>query len=350
MKFSDLANISQIEIAPREDNVGDWEQVLNQTNYVKIENSRSWIDYQNLFLASANEKYLDLSHVIYQNKRPVGLWSFGVNLDSRQLTTCGLKLEPPVFIDGISQKSRNKLASQCLSNLTNLSNELGCMSVRAVDYPEADGSIGFWMNTTRKSSSIVSVSYQMYSDTTLDLPQLLSKFRDTTRHSINKALQSWDAEVFDGQNPDLSKVWTEFKMLHIRESGRQTRSDETWEIQEQSIKNDDGFFIGLFDENRILVGGGYFMKTRSEVLYAVAAYNRDLFNQSIGHAVQYLALSETIRQGIPRYRVGELRYENEIPKPTDKELSISKFKQQFSTQIRPIYNFEIQICNLELNG
>ena len=45
-------------------------------------------------------------------------------------------------------------------------------------------------------------------------------------------------------------------------SGRKTRSDSTWEIQKDNLKNADSVFIYLTDSNSTLVGGAYFDMTK----------------------------------------------------------------------------------------
>ncbi len=86
-----------------------------------------------------------------------------------------------------------------------------------------------------------------------------------------------------------------------------------------------------------MVGGGFFSTSRDEGQYSVGAYDRSLFDKPLGHVVQYRAIEEMRGRGIRWYKLGARPYLSDIPIPTDKEMSISDFKQGFASHIFPRY-------------
>jgi len=74
-----------------------------------------------------------------------------------------------------------------------------------------------------------------------------------------------------------------------------------------------------------------FICSRDEGVYAVAAYDRALFDKPLGHVVQFRAIQEMKRRECRWYFIGRRFYPGEQPVPSNKELSISYFKEGFST-------------------
>ena len=84
----------------------------------------------------------------------------------------------------------------------------------------------------------------------------------------------------------------EFCLLHEDVSGKKTRSTESWSFQKNAILNSEAFLICLRDDENKLIGAGYFSYTLDQGVYAIAAYDRELFQKPLGHAVQYAAIKE----------------------------------------------------------
>ena len=66
--------------------------------------------------------------------------------------------------------------------------------------------------------------------------------RKSYKSPINKGIKKQSFLLIDASNLDRKK----FKLiqeLHLKISGRKTRSDRTWDLQYDSIKNDNGFAL-----------------------------------------------------------------------------------------------------------
>ena len=150
--------------------------------------------------------------------------------------------------------------------------------------------------------------------------------------AIASGSKNWSVEILDTEN---QQIWNSFKNLHLKISGRKTRSDETWDIHLDNIKQQQGFLIYLLNASGEMDGAGFFNFSQNEGLYAVAAYDRNLFDKPLGHIVQYRAIQELKKRGIVWYKLGHRPYQTDQPTPTDKEVSIAEFKEGFASNIFP---------------
>lgn len=98
-----------------------------------------------------------------------------------------------------------------------------------------------------------------------------------------------------------------------------------------------------------LIGAAFYEFSRDEAVYSVAAYRRDLFDQPVSHAVHNRAIQHMQELGLKWYHIGMRAYSGDMIKPTDKELSISYFKEGLATHAFfrmildvPVYGFPVK--------
>ena len=128
-------------------------------------------------------------------------------------------------------------------------------------------------------------------------------------------------------------------------SGRITRNNLTWDKQYQMIKLGQAFLITLHGtKDGKLVGCGFFQHTKDEGMYAVAAYDRTLFNKPLGHVVQQAAIEHMKTLGLKWYKLGDRLYANNSISASKKEIDISIFKEGFSTNMMP--RFELKLSTV----
>ena len=118
-------------------------------------------------------------------------------------------------------------------------------------------------------------------------------------------------------------------------AGRETRSIETWNLQKEAVIHKDDFVILLFDSYEKLIGASLYTTTGTEGSYAVAAYDRSLFDQPVGHISQWLAILHMKELGIKWYHVGTRFYEKDWNAPSEKEVAIGHFKEGWATNLFP---------------
>ena len=100
------------------------------------------------------------------------------------------------------------------------------------------------------------------------------------------------------------------------------------------IFSGEAFLVTLRSlSDNTLVGAGLFTYTKDEGTYSVGVYDRRLFEKPLGHAVQQLAIERLKKKGVRWYLLGERHYRQSHYGPSDKEVSITEFKQGFSSHL-----------------
>lgn len=312
----------------------EWHQVFHKLPYSLLEYSNSNIIYQNAYHHELYDLWLDASIIIYWNNTPVALWPLHLSKQNSEIkiSSSGGLLLAPVFISDINEKSEKKIVKACYEALVKICNKFEIPKVvTAQSYMEKLGYTE-WQSQLLRSDAAFSVRHELYIDLSRPIDQIKSNFRKSYKGLISAGQKLWQIECLDGEN---HAVWQEFQNLHLEVAGRKTRSQQSWDIQEQSIIEQSAFLVYLRDKDNRMVGGGLFSVTPTEGVYSVAAYDRNLFDKPLGHVVQYRAIEELQKLNLRWYRLGNLSTIHDDPAPTDKEINISKFKQGFATHCFP---------------
>ena len=172
----------------------------------------------------------------------------------------------------------------------------------------------------------------------------LTRGEDELRKSLRKSylsLINWGIRNLKIEIHTKGKVtwetFLEFRRLHIREAGRETRSLATWEKQYESVCSDEAFCItGSLDGQ--LVSAGYFIIDGYHCYYGSSASRRDLFHKPLFHSLMWKALLEAKARGARSFETGEMYPYNITNRPehiSTKQIQIAKFKAGFGGDLRP---------------
>ena len=180
-------------------------------------------------------------------------------------------------------------------------------------------------------------------DLSISSETLKSNVRKSYGSLINYGLKELDPKIIDSKTIEW-KMFEEFKALHLREAGRETRSNESWIRQYEAVKNDNAFLV-LGYSNAELVSAGFFQTWRSNCYYGSSASRRDLFEKPIFHGLMWTAITHAKAIGCRWLDTGDQVYPNQpfTKKPSDKELGISNFKSGFGGKVRCCIDFSIDM-------
>ena len=344
--FRQLLQASELDASLRADAPERWQQVWSALEYQSVACDAAMLDYQHAYFRGAGWQIHDLSLVLQVDGKPCGLWplSLGGPGDERRLTSAGAAIQAPVFVDGLSPRTVKKICTRLRQLIARLVDSDGCPLplLEQAAQPGAGG-LGMteWHQQLIAAGATTLVRHDLYADLRPALADIRASFRKSFRPLINVGLRNWQVSVLAQAGIDVA-VWNEFKQLHVTVAGRSTRSDETWARQFDMIAAGVAFLVALRDPaDQRLVGAGFFQHSRDEGLYAVGAYDRSLFDKPLGHVVQQLAIETLKTQGVSWYRVGERHLAQDLPRPSDKELSIAAFKQGFASHMFCRYQFQL---------
>jgi len=311
-----------------------WDTELQKLDIIPVCYDGDFIEYQRNYYLSLSFVEVTPLRFIYQltNKSqlfwPVLLLRSADN--NYSLETFGGGVCSPVAIQGLQQSVRSKAESEMYAVLGKLMQLYSIKTVTVITSRRTNH-LGKWYQKVAEESSSAILSHNMYVALDWSMADIFANFRKSYKNLVNKAKNLWTSEVLSGEFEKA--IFEKYKLLHIETSGRQTRSDESWDLQYQMILDKKAFLVVLFDSNQELIGGGYFNYTRDEVFYSVGVYKRELFDQPLGHLVQFLAISFMKELGIRQYFLGRRHYKSDIPSPEEKLLNISGFKHGFATHL-----------------
>ena len=323
-----------------------WNHFLDQSSYVPFQYSFEHAKYQFAYSADRCDEWLDLSCVIYQGGVDIGIWPL---LAIRKNTTWKIESQTsevltPLFRRGLSEKQKKKCVLSCFQWLGQICSTLGISSYTASVLLNSVESVS-WQRKVFDLGSKQRLRHQLYVDLDQDLATLRSGFRRRYKSLINEGLRLWSATLVTG---DSESVFPEFQAFHKRISGRVTRSDLTWQLQQRAVEAREAFLVLLRNpQSNALVGAGLFHYTRDEAIYAVGVYDRELFDMPIGHVVQFKAIEYMKSLGLKTYFVGRRPYLMDDPTPTQKELQIGEFKEGFANRFSA--SVEVEVLTPEMS-
>lgn len=316
-------------------NPDEWDKLLSVCNYVPVAYTRNMMNYQKAYISGAGVEIQDLSMILYHDLKPVGVWPLCLRKgEVLELGSNEGAVLPPVFKNSVAGKSIKTIVSACYNFMELICSRKDISFWQGVEPYMPVHDLSEWHCLGMRRGANINVGHFLYIDLSMDLAAIKSCFRRSYKALINSGSRLWTVYVMGDAD---ASTWDEFRELHCFVSGRVTRSKESWDSQLAAIKDGAAFLVYLRDEKKRMVGGGFFHVSCDEAVYAVAAYDRSLFDKPLGHVVQFHAIQEMQRRGLKWYNIGIRNYPGDKQSPSAKEIAISEFKEGFSTHFFPFY-------------
>jgi FemAB family protein len=198
------------------------------------------------------------------------------------------------------------------------------------------GNVSFLTTHLLKKGAVATLAFSKVIDLSLDKVSLWRKIRKSYSSLINNGLKDLNPYVITSENV----VWehlVQFRELHVRVSGRETRSVESWHRQFELVQNNEAFIVfGELDGK--LVTAGYFSYSGTNCIYGSSASRRDLFCKPLFHAIMWKAILYAKKIGCKWFEIDGYFFQNQPTSmdtlPTEKELGITDFKAGFGGDIK----------------
>lgn len=183
---------------------------------------------------------------------------------------------------------------------------------------------------------------EMYIDLSDSENTIFKNFRLSHRTRLNKIYEDLNYQIINHEN--YNNEILEMKKMHIEISGRQTRSDKTWLINENMIKNDNGFLIKVNNKDNCLSYLFFFYDNTTTIYFSSASYRqyykiyKNLGHRSMWEAIKYSKKKSKI------FLLGEYNISNSL---SDPKKNINSFKKGFCGFTKKV--LLIENCNELLN-
>jgi FemAB family protein len=321
----------------REDDPELWNATYSCLTYRPVSYLASVLDYQLAYQRYRGGNWGDFSCILRSNGCPVAIWSIiaatsAVATDPKAL---GLLVMPPLFVGDCSVSIRKKYSIECLRISERIATQLGLIEWQSATMFTDRASIDDWQISAMGLGAHCAVKHQLYVDLHMPIAQIKSGLRKSFRSLVTSGERLWHVGIL--RAPGNSDIWDEFRLLHAEVAGQVTRPLETWQMLHDNLSNNESFLVYLRDVDDRMVGGGYFRCSADEGVYAVGAYDRNLFDKPLGHVVQFQAIKEMQLRGCRWYHIGTRGFPSDEPAPSQKEIDISYFKQGFSSHVFPSF-------------
>ncbi len=348
LSFNELIELSKFEIKLKKDDLESWDEFENEVDYLPICYSSSYADFNLAFQKYHGGDWIDYSIIFRTQNKTIAIWPVSISFKDNQynLNSFRVPLLPPIFSNTSSKKNRKKVIYDLNKILKFMCDKLKINKKFLNSYFPFFNSPGLplWFAMHTNQLQKLRVEYDLFLDINSNLDEIKKNFRKSYKPLISSALSTWKSFKLTKYDKE---TWSEFKELHFEAAGRVTRSEETWNIQHELIRDKKAFLAYLRDEKNKMIACGFYWHTKSECEYGVGAFDRSLFDRPIGHLVQYIAIEEMIKRQIKWYRVGRKANKNNEPPPDKKEEDISLFKQGFSSHTMPVYFLTKKIDDLQ---
>ena len=168
---------------------------------------------------------------------------------------------------------------------------------------------------------------------------LWSSIRKSFKSIINKGLKEQEILLIDHINFDKN-ILKRIQDLHHIVSGRITRSQASWDIQFDAIKNDMAFAFCAFENNNIS-SAIYFINNRRNAYYSVGIYTDEAKEKMYGHCLIWRAILYCKERGINLCEIDmDLKFRG-LTNIDEKLKQISYFKAGFGGEVVSKHQFII---------
>ncbi len=178
----------------------------------------------------------------------------------------------------------------------------------------------------------------------LDYSETKSMLRKSYKSLINWGEKNLKTIILNDTNIS-EEIFESFRLFHIKVSGRETRSKETWDLQLAAILKKEAFLICCYISDH-LVSAQYYIYGKKVAYYGVGVMDRDLMAQNLplGHWPMIKAIKHLGELKVERLFLGSRQINDEI---NSKEEAIHKFKSGFTkiTNYKAIITLKKQESN-----
>lgn len=307
-----------------------WQHVLE--NCMSVPSCNYLLSMVSYYVAyNKDNNAINLSIVLYQDKDAVGIMPLIAHQNQNKewiLSSNGIEIVEPIFKKSIARKVKKRLETELRNLIHELARQLDIQQCQFVNAEFFDLSSWYFMWADRAKE--VFSTHHILVDLSLSLEDIRLKFRKSFKPFINKGLREWRVEVHEEVTDEL---FENFRLLHKSVAGRSTRSIQSWNKQKEQIDLAESFIVSVTGEDDVMVGAGLFTYSRDSGFYSVGAYERKLSDQPLGHAIQMRAIETFKKNGVKLYEIGLKRLKVDKKTPSEKELSLTHFKEGFATHV-----------------
>ncbi|MCE0556218.1 hypothetical protein [Motilimonas sp. E26] len=308
-----------------------WQHFCHEIKVLAPEYQWQLGDYAQSYNSFSSCETLRLPIMVFQDGKPAAIWPLNIHsvVDEYHILSNSSPVLPPMFKSVLAEKSQKSIIQCCLKSLYLLADDLSVKKLTTCTI-EGWNHHELWTKAWMMQGAQLQASHECFVDLTLSTSLYRKQLSKGCKSTIKQALSLWDFELITYMSTAQRDA---FSYLHQQVAGRITRSSVNWETQRRLTEQGLSFAIFVYDKGK-LIGAAQFLTSTELSAYAIAAYDRSLFQFPIAHGVQWLAIEHMRSCAIKTYHIGARCYQGEWFQPSEKEQDIGQFKASFASEMR----------------
>jgi FemAB family protein len=298
-----------------ESDYSTWQHVLQNCKYQPVVYLRGLLNYYIEYYEGNDLETKDFSIIISHQGEQIAIWPFMIRVKLEnvyELVSGGSYLIQPLVVHMAGETIRIKIEKIAFLIAKEFAAKNNVTEWLTESIFQNQFGLSQWDKLSTESAHKIDTKFSWFHNLSNEDQSIKSQLRKGSRSSVQAGIDYWLTSTMDTNNIDKN-IWSEFENLHLKVSGRKTRSQKTWDLQLEQIVNGEAILVyGRDPKNFILIGAALFVHTKHESLYAVAAYVRDELPMPISHAIQYVAMEYMKNNGVYWHKIGEALL-NEMP-------------------------------------
>ena len=336
--FLEYLIANKLEVVSRGKNIDQWNEMANNLAYVPYSYTNAWLDY---FCEYEKVNYSiveDCSVILKQNNESICILPafLLINKDTSK-NICKSFL--PLFINLDKKISIKKLFKKYFKAINEFCKKNNIENIEIKIPFLNDTAFPIWGYEYLKSCDNYNIIPEIYVNLQLLHSEIVESIRSTTMHRINKSINKYKVRILDGYN---LKLWQKFKSLHFDSAQRMTRTEKSWDVQLQNIKNKNAIYLYIENQNNELMCGCFFDFSNNECNYSVSVTDANNKDKSLNHLILYASILILKKKKIKFLRLGDILLPCDLNMKDDKRDNILLFKEAFYTDVYLSYSLNFK--------
>jgi hypothetical protein len=291
---------------------------------VSYQATKSWQRYQSAYFTEKYIEFRNETQFVFKGNELIGILPISFyKMNSRAILSNFAFPLGEVFTVNPIYSYETKLFKSVLSSIMNLKKHHNVGEVLFATNIKYPSDFYYFPKERVHQKRITLVNELSISESEI-FQSLRSRYRTYIRKYQKEIVCEFSTSATAERSVDL------LKRLHYEAANRVTRSNRTWEIQAESVADNEAFVV-LGKIEGEYVGGCLVNNSRVDAFYSVGAYSRKLQEKKvpIGHLVMWAAIKYAgLELGLQRFILADYLEDN----LTEKEERILRFKEGFSSE------------------
>lgn len=328
------------------------EEAFWDKNIKDLDRNFHFLSWDMINYYSAFEKIENKSFLIEIDKKIIAAIPLAINKNNNKKTFGFSNHFCPA--PSISRKISNSLRRKIIQIIMKEIYKIGEKKINAINFfshpilfekkSTINSSNQFELMNMSETNNVTNILLVDLKKTENDLFNNLSKYHK--RNLIKNDKKKIKFNIYNSKNSKkviLSK-FNHFKKLHFKSAGRLTRPEKTWQIMLSQIYNNKADLFGLSLDNDLEISYLYCGKI-NDFAWGWSQVNDDNYEKEYmpRHTLEWKTILYYKNNNFTFYELGERLFPNSKKKITNKEISISDFKEKYGSDIFPRAEFQVKL-------